>query len=127
MKAASPDRSSAGPILLNEAALEHVLDVFLPEDPSAAAAARARTNDADPADVLFDSETQEAEEDGLVIRAVPESPRLWRTYAPPTRAERVVEAALKTNRPARTPRRVPSWVLAAAVAIGFAIGAIAIP
>ena len=38
MNAARTRRQPAEPILLTEATLEHVLDVFLPEDPNAIAA-----------------------------------------------------------------------------------------
>ena len=116
MNAVRPDGQSAEPILLTEATLEHVLDVFLPEGPdTAAAGGRARTRAGDPTDELFESERPE--DDGLTDLpiAVSESSRPWRTY---TRSDAETLAVA-----APSSARLSTWAVAAGVAIGLvAIG-----
>jgi len=128
MKAADTDRSPGEPILLSQATLEQVLDAFLPEDPAdATAAARIAARNAEGIEGLFGSETLDEVRDDLVIRPAPESPP-WRTYFPREETEsHGATEAMTSPATSGARRHIRWWPVAAAVAIGFAVGSLAIP
>lgn len=114
MKAARPASRSAEPILLTEATLEHVLDVFLPEDPNAIATA-VRDSGPDPTDDLFASEREAPAVDAAPMARSTTSVRTIDPAAFATEDVTLVEPPASPASP--VPSRFPTWAIAASVAL----------